>query len=272
MITWLETDTFTGKNISSAVAIGAYTATANKMLLCDVSLDSVAGDGDYILYLKRQINGAGSDYILLPRTTMTALTGETAIGGQSRTFSVKSGDVLTLYADGLAADTAVNTIVRWYEWVENVDEASLRAAIIAQVASPSTPGTAGAIVRKRGNSWAISITDLGSLVGYTSIWFTIKSSPEDADSASIVQIKKNATGVGDGLLYLNGAAGTAAQGSITIDDATDGDITVVLDEAATATLYPGAYVQDVQTLIAAAVATPSYGTFTIESDTTRALT
>lgn len=112
---WIETDTLSNQNISSALAIGAYTATFDGFILADISADQVAGNGDYTAYITRQINGAGSAYVVLPKTTMTAASGETAIGGQSGFISVRSGDVLTCYLDGLAGDTTtVDTVVRWY--------------------------------------------------------------------------------------------------------------------------------------------------------------
>lgn len=114
---WLETDTQTNINISAATAIGAYTATFDGIIFADISLDQVAGNGDYVAYITRQINGAGSSYVVLPKTTMTAASGETAIGGQTIGVTVRSGDVLTCYVDGLAGDTTTpDTIVRWYSW------------------------------------------------------------------------------------------------------------------------------------------------------------
>mgnify|MGYP001018508027 CR=1 FL=1 len=113
---WLETDSLSNQNISSALAIGAYTADADRMIVCDVSLDQVAGGGDYVIYITRQINGAGSAYVLLPKTTCAAASGETAIAMQSGPITVRSGDVLTVYVDGLAGDTTTpDTVVRWFE-------------------------------------------------------------------------------------------------------------------------------------------------------------
>lgn len=113
---WLETDSLSNQNISSAAVVGAYTADADRMVICDVSLDQVAGGGDYAVYLTRQINGAGSAYVLLPKTTCTAAAGETALAMQSGMVSVRSGDVLTVYLDGLAGDTTTpDTTVRWFE-------------------------------------------------------------------------------------------------------------------------------------------------------------
>jgi hypothetical protein len=112
----IETDTGTNVNISSATAVGAYTADADRLVIVDVMIDAVAGAGDYVMYVTKQINGSGSAYKILPKTTMTAATGETAIAGQSGIISVKSGDVLTCYVDGLAGDTTTpDWTTRWFE-------------------------------------------------------------------------------------------------------------------------------------------------------------
>jgi hypothetical protein len=113
---WIETDTGTNVDISSATAVGAYTANADRLIICDVSIDAVAGAGDYVMYITRQIGGSGSAYVILPKSTLTAATGETAISGQSGFITVRNGDVLTCYIDGLAGDTATpDWTTRWYE-------------------------------------------------------------------------------------------------------------------------------------------------------------
>jgi hypothetical protein len=121
-LTHIETDTGTNVNISSATAIGSYTSTGDKLVMVDVSIDAVAGNGDYVMYVKRQINGAGSSYIILPKTTMAAASGETAISGQSGWITVRNGDVLTVYVDGLADDTSTpDYTTRWYELAGEYD-------------------------------------------------------------------------------------------------------------------------------------------------------
>lgn len=116
MITQLETDTGTNVNISSATAVGAYTSTGDKLIMVDVSIDAVAGNGDYVMYVTRQIGGSGSAYVILPKTTMAAASGETAISAQSGWITARNGDVLTCYVDGLAADTTTpDWTTRWFE-------------------------------------------------------------------------------------------------------------------------------------------------------------
>jgi len=126
----------------------------------------------------------------------------------------------------------------------------------------------GTVTIHRGDSLSASITGLGAVTGYTNIWFTVKRNVADADTASIIQIDTTT-----GLLYLNGAAGTAAQGSITVDDDAAGDITVVMAEEATDDLTPesGLY-YDVQSLVGGSVSTLSAGPCNITADITRSIT
>ncbi len=133
------------------------------------------------------------------------------------------------------------------------------ASVIATV-------TGSDITCQRGDSLSASLTDVGALTGYSKVYFTVKRDYADADTASIIQIEKTA-----GLKYLNGAVGTPANGSLTIDDEATGDITIALDEVETAKLDPGVYVYDVQVVRAAGtVSTLTYGEFVVAADVTRA--
>lgn len=86
----------------------------------------------------------------------------------------------------------------------------------------------------RGDTWDQAFTGLGNITGRTKLWFTAKVSEQDLDTAAIIQIEEGA-----GLLYLNGAAPvSAADGSITVTNATTGALTIHLEEARTAELVP----------------------------------
>ena len=104
------------------------------------------------------------------------------------------------------------------------------------------------------------------------MWFTLKDRKSDADSAARIQIKKNASTLNDGLLYVNGAAASdATKGSITINSTTS--ITIAVDESITDDMpapFGGYY--DVQTLISGTTNTPESGAFEITADITRDIT
>ncbi len=125
----------------------------------------------------------------------------------------------------------------------------------------------------RGDTLSASLTGLGSLAGYVSIDFTVKIDKDDDDSEAIIRIRKNASGTGDGLLVLNGTvAGTAANGSITIDDEDDGNITIALDFAETVVLVDRSKMYyDVQEITTSVVTTKAIGSCDVSPDVTRAI-
>jgi hypothetical protein len=91
------------------------------------------------------------------------------------------------------------------------------------------------ITIQRGDTFSITPT-VTSNTGYVSIDFTVKRSKSDPDEDALVCIRKNASGVGDGLLYINSltptdAGLTSAAGTITVVSATS--ITIALSAAAT---------------------------------------
>jgi hypothetical protein len=83
-------------------------------------------------------------------------------------------------------------------------------------------------------SWDFSITGLGNITARASLYFTIKRRTTDIDSSAVVQIEETA-----GLLFINGAVATVAgNGTLTVDDAVAGDVTVTLAVAETNKLRP----------------------------------
>jgi len=146
-------------------------------------------------------------------------------------------------------------------WANGTRTLTQTAAEVAAVLAGSD------ITIHRGDSFSLSLTGLGNISTRTKLWFTVKSG-DVADTLATIQIEE--TG---GLLYLNGAAGTALQGDITVDDAVAGDITITLDEAATSLLaIANGLTYDVQVLTAAGgVQTLTEGAATVSRDITRAV-
>lgn len=132
---------------------------------------------------------------------------------------------------------------------------------IASVVSGST------MTVHRGDTMVASMT-VGALTNYSKLWFTVKRDYVDADTASIIQIEKTA-----GLLYINGVAGTPANGSITIQDEAAGAITITLAAAEVAKLSSGSYQWDVQILRSSGipVSTLVYGEFILVDDVTKSI-
>jgi hypothetical protein len=155
--------------------------------------------------------------------------------------------------------------------------ANLPAAIWAAATRTLTQSAASAaaavsgdtITIVRGDTASIALTDLGSLANLSKLYFTVKAREEDADADSLIQIEAAA-----GLLYINGVTGTAENGTITIDDATDGDITITLTAAETAKLpthLTGYYDVEIVRSSGTPVTTLTYGSFVIVDDATRAV-
>ena len=116
-IRFLEQDFGINVNLATVTGTSSYVSNAAKSVMCDVSLYGVAGNGDYLMYVARQVSGTSSANIILPKTTMAAASGETNIGGQSGPISCGNGDILTSYVDGLAGDTSVTGVyTRWWEF------------------------------------------------------------------------------------------------------------------------------------------------------------
>lgn len=134
-----------------------------------------------------------------------------------------------------------------------------------QVVAALTGSTIGCL---RGDTLSVSITGLGDLTGRDKLWFTVKHSLEDGDPAAVIQIEETA-----GLLRLVGAAATPGDGSLTVDDATAGDVTIAVAAPATAQLVPGcAYAYDVQMLDGSEVRTLTQAAFHVVADVTRSVT
>lgn len=141
---------------------------------------------------------------------------------------------------------------------------ALRAASLEETLAANT------IEIRRGDTMSETISGLGSLAGRSKLWFTVKKQPDsDTDAEAIIQIEETA-----GLVYLNeaDASARAANGSITVNDESAGDITVALDEAETDDLPLRAnLVYDVQVLVSGTVTTLRKATFSVLTDVTRAI-
>ena len=165
-------------------------------------------------------------------------------------------------ADALATD-AVTEI-----WAATSRTLTQSAASVTAAVSGST------ITVARGDTLSATITGLSANTGYVSIDFTVKTSPDDTDDQAIMRIRKNASGTGDGLQRLNGAAlvspVVAADGSITVNSATS--LTITLAARATDDLSDadGLY-YDIQYVMASSVLTATAGNCNITADITRAV-
>ena len=121
---------------------------------------------------------------------------------------------------------------------------------------------------RRGDTLELTAAGLSDLTTRTNVWFTVKADKDDADSSAEIQIDEVT-----GLLYIAGQAGTAANGSITVTDASAGNLTIALAAVETAKLpNVGRFFYDVQALYAGGtVQTETRGHADILGDVTRAV-
>ena len=77
----------------------------------------------------------------------------------------------------------------------------------------------------------MAITGLGDISGRTELYFSVKEDKDDYDSQALVRVSE-----GTGLERINGKSATAGNGSLTVDDETAGNITVVVNGSDTAKL------------------------------------
>jgi hypothetical protein len=194
---------------------------------------------------------------------------------ESTAFPVKSADTGATQIARVGADS--DTLETLSDQLDAIDDyVDTEVAAIKAKTDLITTGTTlsiasavsgSTITAHRGDTLSAALADIGALTNNSKVWFTVKRDFEDADSAAIVQIEK--TG---GLLYINGAAGTAGNGSLTINDEATGDVTIVLAAAETAKLGVGSYQYDIQVLRSAGtpVSTLTYGEFIVDADVTKA--
>ena len=194
---------------------------------------------------------------------------------ESTAFPVKLADTGATQIARVGADS--DTLETLSDQVDAIDDyIDTEVAAIKAKTDLITTGTtltiASAVVGStitahRGDTLSAALENIGALTNYSKLWFTVKRDYDDADTAAVIQIEK--TG---GLLYLNGAVGTAGNGSLTINDEATGDVTIVLNASETAKLSPGNYQYDIQILRSAGtpVSTLTYGEFVVPADVTRA--
>lgn len=151
---------------------------------------------------------------------------------------------------------------------DQLDAVATSVAITAQSAGT----TAGELPIIVGVTASGTFSGLTIPATWTKIWLTIKNEKGDADTSAVIQVLKSNPGVGtDGLLYLNGAAGTAAYASLTVDQAA-GTVAYVIADEATIALSKATIGYDLKCLASTGVTTRlTSGTAPITLTETRAI-
>lgn len=119
---------------------------------------------------------------------------------------------------------------------------------------------------RRGDTYSAQIAGLGTITARTKLWITAKQSDTQADSKSLFQITESG-----GLIVLAGSTALSTFGSLTVDDASLGNVTVALGAGATYLLSPGTYAFDIQMLTPSGVTTLTVGNVRVVGDITKAI-
>lgn len=159
---------------------------------------------------------------------------------------------LVLEDTGTTIPAAIDAVPTAAEtWANATRTLTMSAAEVTAAVS----GTS--ITQTRGNSWSIEIT--GLTLYSTKIQFALKNSYTDPDIDAVLFID-----TATGLVRVNGAAGTAADASLSYAGTT---LTVVVDASVTALLPAGGYKYGIQGINVAGLVAESYGgEFIIGSD------
>lgn len=149
-------------------------------------------------------------------------------------------------------------------WILSPRTLTQSAAQVAAIVEGTT------VTVTRGDTLTIALTGLGSLTGNTDIWFSAKRSRQDSDDDAQIRISRL-----NGIQRLNGAAyGTSGDGSITVDDAAAGNITITIQAAASRNLQlveNGVY--DIQVSDASSqIFTRSIAKWVVNADITKLIT
>ena len=110
----LQATAIAGEDITSAVLLDTYTSDGTYELLVNVMLSSLAGEGTYKACLTKQVGGAGAAY-QSATTAISLSAGVTTAFLPSLSIPVRSGDVIRVYAEGLAGDAAIDGLVETFD-------------------------------------------------------------------------------------------------------------------------------------------------------------
>ena len=186
---------------------------------------------------------------------------------ESTAFPVKSQDSGATALARTGADS--DTLETLSDQIDTIDSSGVADAVwsnadrtLTQTATSIASSISGSTITDvRGDTWSIDITDL--TLDSNKQQFAIKRHAGDADSAALLFVDSD-----DGLLYINGAAGTASDASLVYAGTT---LTLTVKPAATAQIPSGTHKYGIQSVTAAGVVNEAYGgTFTVQADVVKA--
>lgn len=230
---------FSGGNSLAFRRVTAYNGTTGAITL-DEALPTTTTNGNKI-YIMPQYLAVNATAI--SDSSAAADSVEANIGNLDAT--VNSRSTLTdaqVWASGTRTLTSFGTLIAdiWSYATRTLTSGGATAADVWAYATRTLTQAAASVIDAvtgervtvyRGTTWRISLTGLGDLSAYETIYFSVKSKYEDSDSQAILRVKNDDE---EGLERVNGQEpGDASNGEVVIDDETAGDITIVVAAAET---------------------------------------
>jgi len=255
MQTLIDT-TFSGKDISSAVSVYEYTIATSGMHSFQVRLASVAGDGNYTVYLTLNDGDAQTDDIMEPRTIVTLDSGQTAVWFETLKMPFIAGDVVNIFVLGQAGDTSESGSVRIF--FEDYALATDVTVAISATTAASLSDNELALVKYYTFNEAITSTSTDAIDSADKIWFAVKENKDNDDDASLIFLEET-----DGLTIVNKTTyATPANGSLTLTGSSGAwVVTIVLISEIAGMLAAGTYYYEVKYSLSDAEYLYDSGTF-----------
>ncbi len=198
--------------------------------------------------------------------TLPALTAGQSVGMY---VTATIGGIATA---GLAEDMADTEFVSDLNDITAANVWAYATRTLTSSAAATTAAVSGSTLAITARAtYSATLTGLTINAAWEKIWLTFKRGAGDTDARSIMQILVSNPGVGtDGLLYLNGAAGVAAQAALVVNQAA-GTIAITITDDATSNLTPRRMSWDAKQLVAAATTQLTAGAASVDYAITAAL-
>ncbi len=277
-------DVFEATTGTPIVSGGSATELAAGLYYYALASGSVDNDGAYIAVFKTTSTAVVQKWLpslWVVGTTLKAVDDVTNGVGlandaitaakfdESTAFPLKAADAGATQIARVGPDgDTLETLSDQLDGQDPADVWGYATRTLTQSAASVAAAVAGsAITILRGDTLTVNLTGLGDISARTELWATFKTDTRHTDAQSLIQIVEGATG----LAYLNGAAGTAVQGSITVTDEATGALTIALAAAASDDLPIVGGFYDIQMLTASGVTTLTSGDFSVTADVTRSI-
>lgn len=259
----LATKSFSGRDISSASALGTYSLVSSAELSVNLYLENISGGGIYSVYLTKQRSGSGTIF-QSPVSEIDVGSGVTNIYIQTNRMPSLEDDIINIYALGLGTDISMDGYIEIFDVSNSVLETTL-SGLQNWIATEITDSVlTGEITQIKGNSWVIEIPDV--VLDSNKQQFAVKRSYDSSDNAALLFINSIT-----GLLRANGLEVTdSTKASLNYDSETL-ELTITVHSSITSELPVKECVYGIQSITSGSVVSEPYmGTFNIIGDVVNA--